>query len=210
MQTMVKVKICGIQSKADVMFLNRYLPDYAGLVFAESKRQVGKAQAKAMADGLDESIKKVGVFVHQSEQEAADTAIECGLDVIQIHGDRDAAYFHNLREILGGKPVEIWKAVRVKDRTSIETLAEECVDAYVLDTYKEDAWGGTGSSFDWGLAAEAQGRIILAGGLNPENVGHAIQAAHPFAVDVSSGVETNGHKDMDKIKEFIFTARNCG
>lgn len=206
---MVKVKICGIKMKIDVSCINKYLPEYAGFVFASSARQVDAQTAKALAAYLDDRIKKVGVFVNENVHRVVEIAAECGLDAVQVHGDEPPVYFAKLRELLCSKPVEIWKAMRVKDRDTINEMSCYDVDAFVLDAYNENSYGGAGKAFDWDIAAKAgkRGRIILAGGLNPQNVSEAVRIVRPFAVDVSSGVETGGYKDISKIRDFINAAR---
>jgi len=252
-----KVKICGLKRPEDIQIVNKYKPDFAGFVFAPSKRRVTPEYAKSLINNLDSSILRAGIFVNEEAAIAAEIAVYCGLDAIQLHGDEDNGYIKKLRDLLYNKynynkcnynkcnkrgcslhnttdisqinselsemqniPVtnknipgmdnsipEIWKAVRVKDRESLNFLHKYQADAYVLDTYSEKAYGGTGNAFDWeiarGIAAEGI-KIILAGGLNPQNIRRAIDIVMPFAVDVSSGVETNGCKDEEKVKEFIF------
>lgn len=217
---MTKIKICGIRREADVEYVNRYLPDYVGFIFAESKRKVSPEQAGILSGMLDKTIKKVGVFVNEDPCVIIQTAAGCGLGAVQVHGDETPEYFSELKEYLDGevevqkraeacKKVEVWKAVRVKDRNSIDRMAEFDADCFVLDAHVESGYGGTGKSFDWNLAAEAKkyGNIILAGGLTPQNVEEAIKVVQPFGVDVSSGVETDGFKDESKVREFIHSVK---
>lgn len=205
MTASVKVKICGITREEDIGHINRYLPDYIGFVFAESRRRITREQACSLSGLLDAGVKKVGVFVNEDPGKVREITEMCKLDVIQLHGEETAEYANGIK----GLNVEVWKAVRVKGIESIFRLKDYDVDAFVLDTFASGSYGGTGTVFDWNIAAKASeyGRIVLAGGLGPENVAAALNAAKPFAVDVSSGVETRGFKDGDKIKEFIRTAR---
>lgn len=207
---MPKIKICGIRRIEDVNYVNKYMPEYIGFIFAESKRKVDCEQAKALGQGLDQRIKKVGVFVNAAVKNVVETAGECSLDAVQIHGDETPEYLKDLRTNLKGSRTEIWKAVRVKGEQCIKSLADYCADAYVLDAYVEGAYGGAGKTFDWNLALKASryGKIILAGGLTPFNAWKATEVVNPFALDVSSGVETNGFKDEVKIREFINTVRS--
>ncbi|NLD49307.1 MAG: phosphoribosylanthranilate isomerase [Clostridiaceae bacterium] len=210
---MTKVKICGLRRKEDVDFVNTYLPEYVGFVFAKSKRQVSKEQAKELRSFLVPGIKAVGVFVNEPVEKAARIAVFCGLNVIQLSGDENPEYVKSLKGILSPvctETCEIWKAVRVKDEESFRGITEYPVDAILLDTYKEGYYGGLGRTFDWNhaVAAKKYGRIILAGGLNPENVIEAVSMVRPFAVDVSSGVEVDGLKDEIRIRDFINTVRN--
>lgn len=221
---MTKVKICGVMSEKDIMYLNRHLPDYAGFVFAPGRRRLQPDMARSLAEGLAGSIARVGVFVNAEADEVAEVALNVGLGAVQIHGDEAPGYIDVLRDRL--KPgTEIWKGIRVRDSASLEGLDGYGADRILLDAYVEGSYGGAGKSFDWKLAGTASGsgfytnssnsgvtecknRTILAGGLNPRNVREAILSVRPFAVDVSSGVETDGCKDEQKIREFINNVRN--
>jgi len=229
---MVKIKICGIRREEDVRCVNTHLPDYVGFVFAKSRRQVSPLEAKMLAGSLNASIKKAGVFVNEEASKIAEIVAECGLDVVQLHGDETPEYIVDLRLKLGrlnqkGRPllasgppepekaapfgpkVEIWKAVRVKDKSSLDKLKNYEADKFLLDAYSEGNYGGTGETFDWSLAVEAKkyGSIVLAGGLNSQNIKEAVSIVKPCVVDVSSGVETDGRKDEAKIRDFINMAR---
>lgn len=212
----MKVKICGIRRREDVEFLNKYMPDFAGFVFAESRRRVSIREAAVLAGLLDKSIKKVGVFVNQDMEEIVWCITGCGLDVVQLHGDETQGYVDELKnaiEQIHGSPggLMIWKGIRVSDRKWLEKASKYEVDAYLLDGCREGKYGGTGTPFDWSLAAAAEdlGNIILAGGLDPDNVRSAIEIVRPYAVDTSSGVETEGKKDEMKVKRFIEACRNA-
>lgn len=205
---MVKVKICGLRRELDIEYVNRYMPDYVGFVFAQSKRGVEPEEAKRISEALDNRIKKVGVFVNENFEDIIKTIEICGLDVVQIHGDESIEFFDKLME--EAKGLEVWKAVRVKDEASIKSLEGYPVEAILLDTFVEGSYGGAGKTFDWNLANSAKkyGKIILAGGLNLSNITEAMKVTRPFAVDISSGVETDGFKDENKIKDFINAVRN--
>ena len=207
---MTKVKICGITTERDTEILNRYLPDYAGFLFAKSRRQVTPEAAGRLAARLDASIGKVGVFVNGTREEIVRTVAKAGLDVVQLHGDETPGNIRSLRRLLD-PGVEIWKAVRVKDKTSVEGLGNFAADRYLLDAYVEGSYGGAGKSFEWVYAkgAAAQGSIVLAGGLDASNVARAIRMVGPYAVDVSSGVESGGCKDEAKVRDFIIAAREA-
>lgn len=207
---MTKVKICGLKRDEDIRYVNKYLPDYIGFVFAESKRRVTVEQAARLRSELDPRVKAVGIFVNEDMENVVETAAKCRLDCIQLHGDEDGQYVEKLKELLKfQRDVEIWKAIRVKDEKSLVVLDEYEVDAFVLDTFVEGAYGGVGKVFDWKLAklAKAFGKIIVAGGLSVENVSDAVELVMPFGVDVSSNVETDGVKDEVKIKCFIEKVR---
>jgi phosphoribosylanthranilate isomerase len=204
---MTKIKICGLKRIEDVQYVNKYLPDYIGFVFAESKRKVTMEQAAELREGLDSRIKAVGVFVNESLDKVVEIAEKCRLDAIQLHGDEDGLYVEKLKGSI--KSVEIWKAIRVKDESSLLLLNEYKVDAFVLDAFVEGAYGGVGKVFDWKLAklAKEYGRIIVAGGLSVDNVSGAVELVMPYGVDVSSNVETDGVKDELKIQGFIEKVR---
>lgn len=201
-----KIKICGITQTETVEVLNRMKPDYAGFVFAESKRQVTPQQAENLIARLDSSIEQVGVFVNAEENFAADTARRCGLNIIQLHGDESPEYAQRLSEKTG---CEIWRAIRVKDSDSLLQMQAYPADRFLLDAYLPNAYGGGGSAFNWDLLREIDtSQIILAGGLNIENISEAIRQVSPFGVDISSGVETDGRKDPQKIEKIIRGVRH--
>lgn len=210
---MAKVKICGIKRMEDTGFVNSCMPEYAGFVFAPGKRQVSQEQAKVLCTMLKAEIKTVGVFVNEDIGKIVAAVVLCGLDAVQIHGDECCDYVSVLRKeldlIKDGK-VEIWKAIRVKDRDSLKSMGDYIADVFLLDTFVAGSFGGSGASFDWKLAKEAKkyGKVFLAGGLNMQNVTSAIRVAQPFGVDVSSGVETDGVKDERKIREFVCRVRS--
>jgi phosphoribosylanthranilate isomerase len=210
MERMTRIKICGIRSKADADLLNRYLPDYAGFVFAQSRRQVDVKTAQTIAAQLDARILKAGVFANENVCRTAEAALACGLDVVQLHGGEPDGYATFLRKMFPMKEVEIWKAVRADGPGFRNRLKEHDVDAFVLDSASAGAFGGTGTPFDWQLAAGlgASRRIVLAGGLDAGNVAEAIRTVQPYAVDVSSGVESGGCKEGDKVRDFITAVRS--
>jgi len=199
---MTAVKICGIKTPEEVSILNRYTPDYAGFIFSRSKRIVSIKKASFLIGLLPKEVKRVGVFVNETEETILNTQWECGLDVIQLSGDEDESFINKLKKT--GYIKEIWKSVRVSGSTDYSDINNNA-DAILLDTYSKSAYGGTGETFDWnGAKSFAENhRIILAGGLNPDNVKEAIKTLNPYCVDVSSGVEVNGYKDENLVKEFI-------
>ncbi len=199
---MSKIKICGLTNKQDIEYVNQLRPDYVGFVFAESRRKVTPEKVQELIQNLSPDIKTVGVFVNEHEDIVNEISMRCQLDVVQLHGDESPHYCTLV------KPT-IWKAVRVKDAKSLEQVKDYPVEGILMDTYSKNEYGGTGRAFDWQMAAhyETGHKIVLAGGLNTENVMEAIQVIHPYCVDVSSGVETNGKKDPFKIKEFIEKVR---
>ncbi|WP_265443688.1 phosphoribosylanthranilate isomerase [Acetivibrio straminisolvens] len=212
---MTSVKICGLRRKEDIDYVNLYQPQFAGFVFADSRRKVSKEAARMLIKELLPKIKSVGIFVNEKEDIVVETVEYTGLDCVQIHGDEPPEYIERLRDLLGRatkKKIEIWKAVRVKNKESLEIISQFDADAFLLDAYVEGSYGGAGAVFDWQLAADISarhGRIILAGGLTPENVKTAVAKVKPYGVDVSSGVETDGFKDADKIRDFIYRVREA-
>ena len=201
---MVKVKICGITNIEDALCAADAGADALGFVFyAKSPRCITPEQAAEIIRALPPFILTVGLFVNAGPDFVNTTAEVCNLDRIQLHGEEAPPFCTRI-----ARPVI--KAFRVKDAASLEAMKDYRVTGYLLDAYSPDAHGGTGLTFNWELARVAKrfGRIILAGGLTPDNVRWAIEATRPYAVDVSSGVESSpGRKDPDKVREFIQNAK---
>jgi phosphoribosylanthranilate isomerase len=203
-----KIKICGITNAADARAAVEAGADALGFVFhRRSPRWVEAKVVKAIVSELPPFVLPVGVFVDEDAKVVRDLMDECGLALAQLHGNEPASYCERL-----GRP--ILKAIRLKDRGSFLVLAEfqgrAQVRGFVVDAFSEEAYGGTGQTADWNLAAEAAkaARILLAGGLTPANVGAAIERVRPYGVDVSSGVEASpGKKDPEKIRAFVRAVR---
>ena len=202
----VRVKMCGTTRLEDALAAVRCGIDALGFIFyPKSPRFITPENAKPIIETLPPFIDRVGVFVNASHQEVIRTA-GCGLSYLQLHGDEPADYCRALREML---PVcGIIKAFRVGDASKPEDFApyNDCVDAFLLDTYAKGIPGGTGISFDWSVidSLALQRPIILAGGLTPENVANAIAAVRPYAVDINSGVELQpGIKDHDRLASLM-------
>jgi|AGTN01.1.fsa_nt_gi tryptophan synthase, beta subunit len=202
---MVKVKICGLKTERDIEAANLYKPDFAGFVFSDSKRRVTPERAAGLAELLAPEIKRVGVFVDESYEFVLGALKMCRLDVLQLHGDETAEYISGLRK---STDAEIWKAVRVKEK-KIPPLPAGA-DGYIFDNYIEGMYGGTGESFDLSAleGLDKNLKVIISGGLKPETAARAA-ALKPYAADVSSGVETDGEKDAEKIRNFIKNARGA-
>ncbi|KUJ90649.1 MAG: phosphoribosylanthranilate isomerase [Thermoanaerobacter thermocopriae] len=200
---MVKVKICGLRRKEDIEYANELKPDYVGFVFAKSKRQIEVEQALDLISLLDKEIKTVGVFVNEPVENALKIAQTLNLDVLQFHGDETQDYIDNFKNFT------VWKAIRIKDKEDLEKTKQFKVNSFVFDTLTKNEYGGTGKTFNWKVlkGMELNVPIILAGGLNENNVEEAIKIVDPYAVDVSSGVETEGYKDFKKMKSFIEKVR---
>lgn len=197
------VKICGITTKEALDAAISGGADFIGFVFADSKRKITVAEAAALAKSVPRSVKKVGVFVNESVKNMKDIAESVGLDVIQLHGDEQA-------EIAEQLPYEIIKAFPAEKGT-LEAMKDYPCDYYLIDTPLDSKQrGGSGRLFNWDVMADISlehNKLILAGGLTPGNVKTRVARINPVAVDVSSGVETNGRKDSLKIKQFIANAK---
>ncbi len=200
---MSKVKICGIYREEDMKAINETIPDYIGFIlnFPKSHRNISYDQACLLRNKLIHNIQVVGVFVN-AEIECIQTFVQHGIiDIIQLHGDEDDSYIESLRNQIPN--VEIWKAYQIKKKEDIEQARSSIADRIVLDNGY-----GTGQCFDWSLVTNLTKPVILAGGLNPENIVEAIQTIHPYAIDISSGVETNKQKDPNKIHAAVLAARS--
>ena len=227
---MVKVKFCGIRRTEDIETVNRLKPDFAGFVFAKSKRQISKEQAAALKELLDPGIKTVAVLVNMPAEEAAALANSGIADILQLHGDEDAAYIARLRTLTGAK---IIKAIRLRSGdlpvqgngaeervcTANAGLLAEAVQAdyYLFDTFLPDTYGGTGKTFSLSLlkGMRIEKPFFLAGGLDADNVAEIIgqvekdETLRPnfYGVEVSGGIETDGYKDTIKMEAFMKAIR---
>ena len=221
-----KVKMCGISKVETIPAVVDAKPDYMGLVFTPSKRQVTVDQAKTLVEELhkqyanrynrdaeqysnqtlihQESIKTVGVFVNETVESLLKIAKEVKLDVIQLHGDEDESFIQTLKE---QSNVEVWKAVQVRSAADAEVWIDSSADMLLFDTYHKDERGGTGEVLDWASLDEFERPFMLAGGINSTNVARAIRTVRPYGIDISSGIETEGVKDDEKIKAFTNIVR---
>ena len=245
-----KVKMCGISKVETILAIVEAKPDYMGLVFAPSKRQVTVAQAKTLVEELhkqyavrynsrteqhkgeageydaefkqantetehtavlpsleptnSETIKTVGVFVNETIENLLKIAEEVKLDVIQLHGDEDETFIQSLKECTN---VEVWKAVQVRSAVDAEKWIDSSADMLLFDAYHKDERGGTGEVFDWSSLDEFERPFMLAGGMDSTNVARAIRTVRPYGIDISSGIETEGVKDDEKIKAFTHIVR---
>ena len=221
-----KIKMCGISKIETIPAVIEANPDYMGLVFAPSKRQVTVDQAKTLVEELhkqyanrynrdaeqysnqtlihQESIKTVGVFVNETVESLLKIAKEVKLDVIQLHGDEDESFIQTLKE---QSNVEVWKAVQIRSAADAETWIDSSADMLLFDAYHKDERGGTGEVFDWSCLDEFERPFMLAGGIDSTNVARAIRTVRSYGIDISSGIETDGVKDNEKITAFTKLVR---
>jgi len=202
---MVKVKICGITNIDDAKAAVDAGADVIGFIFfKESPRYISPVKAKAIISAIPPFIVKIGVFVDETPEYIQRTVSETGVNLIQLHGNETPEICRSLCNVI--------KAFRVKSLDSLDPFNKykDTVSAFLLDTYTPDILGGTGQIFNWDIAIEAKqfGRIILAGGLTPDNVADAVKRVAPYAVDVNSGIESKkGKKDHKKMQLFIQRAK---
>ena len=219
-----KVKMCGISKVETIPAVVEAKPDYMGLVFAQSKRQVTVDQAKILVselhkqyangynrdviqwsnDVVQEFIKTVGIFVNETLDNLVTIATEVNLDAVQLHGDEDEAFIQSLKERTN---VEVWKAVQIRSAADAEAWIDSSADMLLFDAYHKDERGGTGEVFDWSCLDEFERPFMLAGGIDSANVARAIRTVRPYGIDISSGIETEGVKDDEKIKAFTNIVR---
>jgi len=196
----VKIKICGMTSMEDTLLAVNGGADAVGFIFyKKSPRCISAKTVKSIIATLPPFVETVGVFVNESADKINRIADSCNLSAVQLHGDESPAFCKKIRR-------KVIKAVRVKGKESFDGLSSFKVSAFLLDAYSERRQGGTGETFDWRLVTEGKkyGPVILAGGLDPANVAHAIQKVKPYAVDVCSGVERiPGVKDPARLQAFI-------
>lgn len=204
---MVKVKICGITNSDDAIAAVDYGADALGFVFFKgSPRFISPENAASIIRKLPTFVQTIGVFVDESPEDIRTVISVTGIGLVQLHGDEPPEACRACRRII--------KAIRIKSLESLSPLEQfkEHVSAFLLDAYTPDKLGGTGMIFNWDIAVEAKrfGRIILAGGLKPDNIVEAVRHVRPYGVDVSSGVElTKGKKDLQKMKLFIERAKEA-
>lgn len=198
---MTKIKICGLRRIEDIEAVNACLPDYAGFVFAKGKRTVTEDEARALRNHLAPEIVPVGVFVNAPVEQVAKLLNENVIDIAQLHGDEDSDYIKELRVLMNrGRLI---KAIRAASPESLKLGRKLDVEYLLFDAFSHKEYGGTGETFDWTWIKDVEKPFFLAGGINSENVEKAMEMVYPFAVDVSSSVETEGWKDKDKIIDIV-------
>ena len=218
-----KVKMCGISKVETIPAIVDAKPDYMGLVFAPSKRQVTVDQAKTLVEELhrgyaqkygsdtehdkNDTIKTVGVFVNETVDNLVTIANEANLDAVQLHGDEDETFIQSLKERTN---VEVWKAIQIRTAADTEKWIDSSADMLLFDAYHKDERGGTGEVFDWSSLDAFERPFMLAGGIDSTNVARAIRTVRPYGIDISSGIETNGMKDDKKITAFTKIVKSIG
>ena len=211
-----KVKMCGISKVETIPAVVEAKPDYMGLVFAPSKRQVTVEQAEILVEELHKQcinhydtkvVKTVGVFVNETLDNLVRIADTANLDAVQLHGDEDEAFIQSLKERTN---VEVWKAIQIRTAADTEKWIDSSADMLLFDAYHKDERGGTGEVFDWSSLDAFERPFMLAGGIDSTNVARAIRTVRPYGIDISSGIETNGVKDDEKITAFTKIVKSIG
>lgn len=188
-----EIKICGLFRQEDAAAVNRAMPDYAGFVFYKnSRRNVSMEQSKRLRDAIDPRIRTVGVFVNAPQESIEEIYRQNIISIVQLHGNEDETYLSELRKRLPG--AVIWQAFRIRTEADIRNALRSTADAVMLDNGH-----GTGECFDWSLIKDFDRPFILAGGLTPQTLCDALGRFFPSILDISSGVETDGVKDAQKI-----------
>lgn len=213
---MVKIKICGLMTKEDCVIMNGFKPDYCGFVFANSRHFLTDKKAADLRNALDMSIPAVGVFVDDDISHIVDLYNSAIIQIIQLHGHEDAAYINELQKKIAdsnpdkrrhydefGEGAPIMKAIRVKDGSEFDKVEKLPVEMLLLDSFHENLQGGTGQRFELSMIPKLRKNYFLAGGLSADNIPQALMQSRPYAIDVSSNVETEGHKDWKKVEKLM-------
>ena len=195
---MAKIKICGLSRDVDAEFVNAAKPDFVGFIIGVpfSKRNINLNRAERLRSLIDKEIPTVGVFIDYPIKDIAELVNRGIINIVQLHGSENEEYIKSLREIIPN--TEIWKAFVIKSADDISKAEKSSADKVLLDSGT-----GCGKTFDWSAVSGINRKFILAGGLNSENIPKAVEQVNPWAVDLSSGVETNGVKDEEKIFKAI-------
>ena len=195
---MVKIKICGLKRLEDIRIVNKYKPDYIGFVFADSKRKVSHELAAEMKNNLDSDILSVGVFVDADASEIIELFNKGIIEIAQLHGQESEDYIRNLKESTDDK-LKVINAIEMSDEKDLFDYDSSIADFLLLDSGK-----GSGKTFDWNLIGnDLNKEFFLAGGIDISNIYKAIEEINPYAIDLSSSLETNGFKDENKIKAIM-------
>lgn len=191
----IKIKFCGLFREEDIEYVNKLNPDYIGFVFAKSKRQITKEKAIGLKNKLKSNIKVVGVFVDEDIEKTIDLLSNGVIDIAQLHGNERE---EDIKNIKNKSKKQVIKAIRVTTSEDIESWKNSCADFLLLDNGQ-----GTGKTFDWNNIKNLNRPFFLAGGLSIDNIKEAIEKVSPMAIDISSGIESNGVKDYEKMKEVM-------
>ncbi len=201
----VKVKVCGMTQLKDAVFAAEQGADAVGFIFyKKSSRSVTMKAVREIILKLPPFVDTVGVFVNESADKVNKIADHCGLDLVQLHGEESPGFCQKIHR-------RVIKVFRVKDLQSIKQLEKYPVTGFILDTFSDELYGGTGKTFDWNLALPAKkiGPVIVAGGLTPHNIRQVVSQVRPYGVDVCSGVEKSpGIKDPEKVRAFLANIRS--
>lgn len=197
-QQRTKIKICGLKRPEDITYVNEAKPDYCGFIieFPKSSRNVTGALVRELTAKLNPDIIPVGVFVNAAPERVEELLLDGTIHIAQLHGQEDEAYIRRIQKNTGHQVI---KAFSVKTAQDIEKSLKSPADYILLD----QGGGGTGQTFDWSLIPEIDRTFFLAGGLGADNLETAVWTIHPYAVDLSSSVETDGMKDRDKILKAV-------
>jgi len=198
---MIKIKFCGLTSEEDIVCVNACLPDYIGFVFApQSRRYISPDKARLLRKNLDGRIMPVGVFVNETAERVAALLNSGTIGMAQLHGNEDTKYIRHLRTLTDKSLIQAFKVAGGAD---VEAAQNSEADFVLLDASR----AGSGETFDWTLIGRIDRPFFLAGGLNARNAADAAGKLNPYALDVSSGIESCGHKDIDKMRAFLRAVR---
>ncbi|MCL2484749.1 MAG: phosphoribosylanthranilate isomerase [Endomicrobia bacterium] len=200
---MSKIKICGLKREEDIKYVNETKPDFAGFVFAGVKRKIDFKAAEKFKALLNKDIKSVGVFVNEPIENIIDLYKSGIIDLVQLHGEEDAEYIKNLKDKID---IPIIKAIRLGCHCEEAQCADEAIQGSFDYILFDSVGGGSGQSFDWNLIKDYKKPFFLAGGISMGNISEALKL-NPYCIDLSSGVETDGVKDFDKIKKIVDIVR---
>ena len=195
---MTKIKFCGMRRRKDILAANEIHPDYIGMICSDGfRRSVPQEKAAELKSLLDPEILSVGVFVDEPYEKIAAYLKKGIIDIVQLHGSESQYYIEKLREVMIFQDtlVPVIRAYQIRSEKDLEAARHSVADYVLLDSGR-----GTGRTFDWSVIHDIGRDFFLAGGLTPENAGSAVDAVHPFAIDMSSGIETDGMKDPDKMR----------
>lgn len=202
----MKIKLCGMMGPCDIDYANEAMPDYVGFVFAHTRRYVDREMAAEFKRKLNPKIKSVGVYVNEPLDQVISDYRNGIIDIAQLHGDEDDSYIDGLKAEI--PELTLIKAIRVKSREDVEKSLKIKTDFLLFDTYVKGTYGGSGESFNWELLEGVDRPYFLAGGLDAENIAKAVKATNAYALDLSSGIETDGFKDRKKMLEATSIVRN--